>query len=70
MRPRKYNQKMLNKVKRLNLKGCTGVEISKQLNIPTSSISLFKAANFDLDTYLKNNLKNTEFYNNKNKSKI
>lgn len=62
MRPRRYTKKLLKQVKELHLKGCTGVEISKRLDIPTSSISLFKSANFDLETYLQNNLENTRYY--------
>jgi len=63
MRPRKYNQTLLNKVKRMHLSGCNGVFISKQLNIPTSSISHFKRADFCLETYLANQKSNTKFYN-------
>lgn len=62
MRPRRYTKRLIKQVKELHLSGCTGVEISKRLDIPTSSISLFKSANFDKETYLKNNLENTIFY--------
>jgi hypothetical protein len=64
MRPRKYNQTLLNKVKKLRLSGLTGVEISKQLKVPTSAISLFKKADYCFETYLKNQRENTEFYTN------